>query len=264
MKALIAVDVGNSNTVIGAFVGDDLVGHWRLQTDARRTADEYALLLRQLFELGGLSTTDVSGGIVASVVPPAVAAIAELFQRHLGVPVHVVGPGTRTGIQILYENPREVGADRIVNAVAAHHDHPEGCIVVDFGTATTWDVIAPGGKYMGGVIAPGVTISAEALYERASKLPRVDIVKPRRVIGRNTTESMQAGLFYGYAGMVDAVVERILGELDFEPSVVATGGLAALIAGESRTIRQTDDLITLKGLKLLFERNAQERQTGDR
>ena len=255
MGELIAVDVGNSNTVIGVFSGAELVGHWRVQTNARRTSDEYALLLRQLFTLSGLDPAGISGGIVASVVPPAVAAVADLFERHLSAPVHVVGPGTRTGIQILYENPREVGADRIVNAVAAFDAHPEGCIVVDFGTATTWDVITPKGQYLGGVIAPGVKISAEALYQRASKLPRVDISKPKQVIGRNTIASMQSGIYYGYAGMVDAVVERIREEIDFEPAVIGTGGLAALIAAESNSIDATNELLTLTGLRLIYERN---------
>ncbi len=255
MGELIAVDVGNSNTVIGVFSGAELIGHWRVQTNARRTSDELALLLRQLFELSGLDVTGITGGIVASVVPPAVGAVVELFERHLKAPVHVVGPGTRTGIQILYENPREVGADRIVNAVAAFDAYPEGCIVVDFGTATTWDVIAPRGQYLGGVIAPGVKISAEALYQRASKLPRVDIAKPKHVIGRNTTASMQAGIYYGYAGMVDAVVERIREEVDFDPVVIATGGLAALIAADTKTIAKTDPLLTLTGLRLIYERN---------
>ncbi|MBT8496300.1 MAG: type III pantothenate kinase, partial [Deltaproteobacteria bacterium] len=160
MGVLIAVDVGNSNTVVGAFRGEELAGHWRVQTNSRRTSDEYALMLKQLFELGELDFTSISGGIVASVVPTVVGAVSELFERHLRVPVHVVGPGTKTGMQILYENPREVGADRIVNAVAAFERHPQGCIVVDFGTATTWDVITPKGQYLGGVIAPGVAISA--------------------------------------------------------------------------------------------------------
>jgi len=255
MGELIAVDIGNSNTVVGVFAGTELIGHWRVQTNDRRTSDELALLLRQLFALSGLDVSAIRGGIVASVVPPAVAAVVELFERHLEAPVHVVGPGTRTGIQILYENPREVGADRIVNAVAAFDAYPGGCIVVDFGTATTWDVITPKGQYLGGVIAPGVKISADALYQRASKLPRVDIAKPKHVIGRNTTASMQSGLYFGYAGMVDAVVERIREEVDFDPVVIATGGLASLIAADAKTISATDPLLTLTGLRLIYERN---------
>jgi type III pantothenate kinase len=255
MGVLIAVDVGNSNTVVGAFRGEELIGHWRVQTNSRRTSDEYALMLKQLFELGKLELDSISGGIVASVVPTAVGAVTELFERHLKAPVHVVGPGTKTGMQILYENPREVGADRIVNAVAAFERHPQGCIVVDFGTATTWDVVSPKAQYLGGVIAPGIRISAEALYQRASKLPRVEITRPRSIIGRNTTASMQAGIYYGYAGMVDAVVERLRAEVDFEPAVLATGGLAKLIAAEAKTLDDTDELLTLHGLRLLFDRN---------
>jgi len=252
---LLAVDVGNSNTVVGVFSGAELVGQWRVQTNSRRTGDEYALLLRQLLELSEISPTEIAGGIVASVVPTALAAIVKLFDRHLRVPVHVVGPGTKTGVQILYENPREVGADRIVNAVAAVDANPGGCIVVDFGTATTWDVINDKGQYLGGIIAPGVDISAEALYQRASKLPRVDISKPKNVVGRNTIASMQSGIYYGYAGMVDALVRRIIAEVDFTPAVIATGGLAPLMAEVSETIEHTDELLTLTGLRILHERN---------
>ncbi len=255
MGELIAVDIGNSNTVVGVFAGAELVAHWRVQTNSRRTADEYALLLRQLFELSGLDIASIGSGIVASVVPTALASMTRLFERHLRVPVHVIGPGTKTGMQILYENPREVGADRIVNGVAAIDRYPEGCIVVDFGTATTWDVITPKGQYLGGVIAPGIHVSSEALYQRASKLPRVEISKPKRVVGRNTIASMQSGLYYGYAGMVDAVVERIRAEVSFEPAVIATGGLASLICEVSTTIEAADELLTLTGLRILNERN---------
>jgi type III pantothenate kinase len=189
------------------------------------------------------------------VVPPAVFGIQRFFKSYLGAPALVVGPGIKTGMPILYENPREVGADRIVNAVAAFEQLKGGCIVVDFGTATTWDVVTPKGEYLGGIIAPGVQISAEALYGKAAKLPRVELARPSKVVGRNTVSSMQAGLLFGYAGMVDALVTRIRGEVDFPARCVATGGLAELIASETTTIESTDELLTLKGLKILYDRN---------
>jgi len=255
MTSLLAVDVGNTNTVLGHFAGGELVAHWRVETNENRTADEYAVLLRDLMSLGGFDWRGIESGIISSVVPTAVYAIESLFRRHLERPALVVGPGIKTGMPIKYENPREVGADRIVNAVAAYESCNRGCVVVDFGTATTWDVISPKGEYLGGVIAPGIQISAEALYRHAAKLPRVEIHRPQQVVGRNTVSSMQSGMLFGYSGMVDAVVERIGREVAFEPHCIATGGLARLIAKEARSIKETDELLTLKGLKLLFERN---------
>ena len=255
MSCLLAVDVGNTNTVLGVFRGDDLVAHWRIQTNAGRTSDEYAVLVRSLLELEGFAWGSITHGIVSSVVPPAVFGLTSFFKQHLEMPALLVGPGIKTGMPILYENPREVGADRIVNAVAAYEQLRAGCIVVDFGTATTWDVVTPKGEYLGGVIAPGVQISAEALYEHAAKLPRVELGRPPKVVGRNTIASMQSGLLYGYAGMVDALVERIRAEVEFPARCIATGGLAKLVASEARTIEETDELLTLKGLKILFDRN---------
>ncbi len=255
MTSLLAIDVGNTNTVVGFYRDDDLVAHWRIETNEGRTADEYAVVIHQLMSLGGYDWREVSHGVVSSVVPPVVAGLRGFLERHLRVPALVVGPGMRTGMPILYENPREVGADRIVNAVAAFDRFADGCIVVDFGTATTWDVVTPKGEYLGGVIAPGVHISAEALYQHASKLPRVPIEPPPRVVGKNTVASMQAGLYFGYAGMVDTMVERIRAEVGFRARCIATGGLAPLIARESRFIEETDELLTLRGLHLLFERN---------
>jgi type III pantothenate kinase len=212
-------------------------------------------LVRSLLELQGFAWGSLDAGIVSSVVPPAVFGIQRFFKQYLGTPALVVGPGIKTGMPILYESPREVGADRIVNAVAAYETHKVGCIVVDFGTATTWDVVTPRGEYLGGAIAPGIQISAEALYSHAAKLPRVEIARPGKVIGRNTVASMQSGLLYGYAGMVDALVTRIRAEVDFPAKCIATGGLAKLVASESATIEETDELLTLRGLKLLYDRN---------
>jgi len=254
MGRLLAIDVGNTNTVIGVYDEDELVAHWRLQTIQGRTADEYAALLHQLWALDQLGGA-ASHGIVASVVPPVVLELDRLFERHLRVPSLLVGPGIKTGMPILYENPREVGADRIVNAVAAHERFRGGCVVVDFGTATTWDVITPKGEYLGGVIAPGVAISSEALYEHAAKLPRVEIAQPAKIVGRNTVASMQAGLFWGYAGMVDSVVEKIRSEVGFEARCIATGGLARLFGDACHTIEAVDELLTLRGLKILHDRN---------
>jgi len=255
MTTLLAVDVGNTNTVLGVFRDGTLAAHWRIQTVAQRTSDEYAVLLKGLLDLEGFPWRGIDAGIVSSVVPPAVFGLQRFFKQHCGGTALVVGPGIKTGMPILYENPREVGADRIVNAVAAYEELREGCVVVDFGTATTWDVVTPKGEYLGGVIAPGIQISAEALYEHAAKLPRVELARPSKVVARNTVTSMQAGLVYGYAGMVDALVNRLRAELDFPARCIATGGLAPLIATEARTIEATDELLTLKGLRILYQRN---------
>jgi len=255
MSSVLAIDVGNTNTVLGIWRGDALVAHYRIETNDRRTADELSVLLRVLMSAGALDPAELSDAIVSTVVPTALHAVTGLCERRLQIPLMAVGPGMKTGMPILYENPREVGADRIVNAVAAFERLHSGCVVVDFGTATTWDVVSPRGEYLGGVIAPGVQVSAEALYRHAAKLPRVELVRPGKVVGRNTVASMQSGLVYGYAGMVDAVVERIRAEVDFEARCIATGGLAPLIAAESRTIEAADELLTLRGLKILFDRN---------
>jgi type III pantothenate kinase len=211
MTVLLAVDVGNTNTVLGVFRDNDLAAHWRIQTVAARTSDEYAILMKTLLDMEGFPWKSLDAGIISSVVPPAVFGLQRFFKTYIGGPAMVVGPGIKTGMPILYENPREVGADRIVNAVAAFDELKAGCIVVDFGTATTWDVVTPKGEYAGGVIAPGIHISSEALYEHAAKLPRVELARPGKVVARNTVASMQAGLVYGYAGMVDALVNRIGG-----------------------------------------------------
>ncbi len=259
MSCLLAIDVGNTNTVIGVFRGQELVVDWRIETNERRTSDEYAVLLHALLGMGKktgeLGADAIGHGIISSVVPPAVTGLQRFFERHLEIPALVVGPGIKTGMPILYEDPREVGADRIVNSVAAYERFGEACIVVDFGTATTWDVVTPRGEYLGGAIAPGVSISAEALYQHASKLPRVSIELPDKVVGRNTVASMQSGLLYGYASMVDGVVERIQNETKWKSRCIATGGLAPLIASQSRYIEATDEMLTLRGLAILFQRN---------
>ena len=252
---LLAVDIGNTNTVFGLFSGSELRLDWRAETRVERTGDEYAALLRSLFELSGLRLEEVTAGIISSVVPPATGPIERFFSRYLKLVPLVVGPGIKTGMPILYENPREVGADRIVNAVAAYARFPQGAVVVDFGTATTFDVITDKGEYAGGIIAPGLMVSADALFRSTAKLPRVEVVRPRTAIGRNTVNSIQSGLVFGYAGLVDALVKRIQAEARFSPRVVATGGLGPLIAAESSTIEECDDLLTLRGLQILHERN---------
>lgn len=253
---LLAIDIGNTNLAIGLFDGPALKSDWRLETSAGRTADEYAVLLRGMFELAGWRLDQVTGAIIASVVPPATWPVENLCRKHLKVEPVVVGPGTRTGMKILIDNPREVGADRIVNAVAAFRRWPQGAVVVDFGTATNLDVVTSRGEYAGGVIAPGLRASADALYHATAKLPRVELVRPRSVIGKNTVACMQSGLVFGYAGMIDALVAGIRREVDFQPRVVATGGLAHLIAPESREIEECDDMLTLNGLQILHERNS--------
>jgi type III pantothenate kinase len=255
---LLVVDVGNTNSVLGLFRGEELVSHWRVETNEARTGDEYAVLLRGLMALDGIEWGSVTAAICATVVPPVLFAIESFCKRHLRVAPMVVGPGIKTGMPILTENPREVGADRIVNSIAAFEKHHGGCIVVDFGTATTFDAVSPKGEYLGGAIAPGIAVSADALFRAAAKLPRVELVRPPRVVGRNTVNAMQSGLLFGYVGLVDTLVERMRAELDFPTRCLATGGLAALIAKESRTIEEIDDMLTLRGLRILHARNARE------
>jgi type III pantothenate kinase len=252
---LLAVDVGNTNIVYGLFDGETLVHQFRVESGRSRTADEYAVVLRALLDMHGIAPASVDAAIVASVVPSLTDPMVQLVQRAFSREALVVGPGIRTGMAILYENPREVGADRIVNAVAAYEKVKGGVIVVDFGTATTFDCVTPKGEYLGGVISPGIQISADALFARAAKLPRVEIAKPAKVVGRNTVHSMQSGIVYGYVGLVDGLVERLLAELGYPCSVIATGGLGSLIAPLSRTIGEHDDVLTLVGLRILYERN---------
>ena len=252
---LLAVDIGNTNTVIGLYQGTKLAHHFRIESAKGRTVDEYTALLLSLLSMKHVAPDAINGGIVASVVPPLTETLVESMKEAFGRAPRVVGPGIRSGMPILYENPREVGADRIVNAVAAYERFHAGVIVVDFGTATTFDAVTPKGEYAGGAIAPGLIISADALYEHAAKLPRVEITRPKTVVGKNTVASMLAGLYFGYVGLVDEIVSRMAREVGYPVKVIATGGLAPLVATESRTIEDADELLTLEGLRLLYDRN---------
>lgn len=252
---LLVLDVGNTNIGLGLFRGESLLHHWRVATRREGTPDEYAVLLRSLLEGVKVPLDAIDAVMMASVVPPLDGILEETVRSLLKITPLTVGPGTKTGISILYDSPREVGADRIVNAVATFAQYGGPAIVVDFGTATTFDAISARGEYLGGVIAPGIGISAEALFERAAKLPRVEITQPRSVIGKSTVGSMQAGLFYGYLALVDGVVRRMQQEMGGTKVVVATGGLAHLILADSETVDRVDPLLTLTGLRLLYERN---------
>lgn len=252
---LLAFDIGNTNTVIGLFDGKRLERQWRLVTAAERTSDEYGVLMWSLFQTTGLNLPKVSGAIVSSVVPPLTGVIEALSRDYFSARAVVVGPGIKTGMPILYENPREVGADRIVNAVAAYERTKAATIVVDFGTATTFDFVTAKGEYAGGVIVPGIGISLDALYSRTAKLPRVEIARPPRVVGRNTVHAIQAGVAYGYVELVDGLVRQIEKQEGVKCRVLATGGLAPLIAEQSATIEEVDEHLTLDGLRLVYERN---------
>jgi type III pantothenate kinase len=253
---LLAIDVGNTHTVLGLFENGDLKRHWRILTDRQRTADEYSVMLWNLHRMAEIDPRSIDGAIICNVVPPLLAVVEETCRATFDLRPLVVGPGTKTGMPILYDNPREVGADRIVNAVAAYERHRDLSIVVDFGTATTFDAITRRGEYLGGAIAPGLSIAAEALFQRAARLPRVDIRRPPRVVGRNTTHSLQSGLFFGYLGLVQGILSRMREELGEPVRTLGTGGLSqALHAELEGLLDEVDPNLTLEGLRLLYDRN---------
>jgi len=252
---LLVIDVGNSNTVLGLYDGDTLRGDWRVVTTNYRTSDELRILFGMLLSSSGFDSKSITGVCVSSVVPQLNAALAQVGRDAFGVEALMVGPGVKTGLILQCDNPKEVGADRIVNAVGALEEHEGPLIIIDFGTATTFDAITAKGEWKGGVIVPGVMLSAEALFERCAKLPQVEIAVPQHVIGRDTVSNIRSGLTYGYTDMVDGLVRRMAEELGGTPTVVATGGLAPMIAGISSTINVVDPLLTLKGLKAVFRKN---------
>lgn len=252
---IFVLDVGNTNTVLGVYDGQDLKYHWRIETSRHKTEDEYGMVIKALFAYENLNSTDIDGIIISSVVPPIMFALERMCQKYFNIKPLVVGPGIKTGLNIKYENPREVGADRIVNAVAGIHLYGSPLIIVDFGTATTYCYVNEDKQYMGGAIAPGIQISTEALYSRAAKLPRIEIARPNNIIGKNTVNAMQAGILYGYVGQVEGIVGRMKEQAKENPKVIATGGLAKLIAGESDVIDVVDPFLTLTGLKLIYQRN---------
>lgn len=258
---LLAFDVGNTNIVCGVYQGHQLVDHWRMSTDRLQTADGYGVQIGTLFLLNGLHFSDVEDIIISTVVPPLTPILERMAMRYFKIKPIFVGPGIKTGMNILYDNPKELGADRIVNAVAVVEEYGGPAIVIDLGTATTFCAINSKGNYLGGAVAPGIGISMEALFQRASKLPRIELKKTKRVICKNTVSAMQAGIYYGFVGQVDGIVTRIKEELgESNITVIATGGLAALISSGSHTIDIVDPMLTLKGLLHLYERNKDEKR----
>lgn len=252
---LLVFDIGNTQIVTGLYHGQELIANWRLQTDRNKTADEYGILLRSFLIDQNLQATAVKAAIISSVVPPVTGTIEKMIKRYFGIESLLVGPEIRTDLNIKYENPREVGADRIVNAVAGIKLYGAPLIIVDFGTATTFCAIAENGDYLGGAIAPGLGIASEALFLRTAKLPRIELIKPRNAIGQNTVSSMQSGLYYGYIGLIEAMIKRFKSEMNAAPRVIATGGIAELIAGDTELIDAINPYLTLEGLRIIYELN---------
>ena len=253
---LFCMDIGNTNIVLGVAEKDKVLQHWRIRTEKEITADELAILVNNLFQASQVDFHDVTDMIISCVVPPLLSTIEEFAEKYFHIKPLIVGPGIKTGMPIRYDNPKEVGADRIVNAVAAYEKYKSALVIVDFGTATTFDYVSADGAYMGGAIAPGVLISCEALFQKASKLPRVEIfARPKSVIAKDTISSMNVGIIYGYAGLVDGIVNRMKKESGEELTVVATGGLAPIICEVSETIDHVEEFLTLAGLMIVFKRN---------
>ena len=255
---LLVIDVGNTNTVLGLFDEESLQHDWRIRTEIDHTIDEYGVLIYNLYQSIRMKAKEikaVTAIIISCVVPPMLNILEPLCIKYFNIKPLIVGPGIKTGMPIFYDNPNEVGADRIVNAVAAYDKYHKESIIVDFGTATTFDYVSPKGEYMGGCIAPGIVISSEALFERASKLPRVEFSKPKTVITKDTISAMQAGIMFGYAGLVDGIVERMKAEVKTNPLVIATGGLARIVAQETKSIDKIEDMLTLDGLRIIYNLN---------
>lgn len=252
---LLVIDVGNTNIVLGIFDGKTLVDHWRISTDRLCTTDEYGVLIRNLFYLNNANAEEIDAIIISSVVPPVMPTLERMCQRYFGIAPLIIGPGVKTGMDIKYDNPREVGADRIVNAVAAYELYGGPVIIIDFGTATTFCAVDKKGDYLGGAICPGIGISTDALVQRTAKLPRIEVRRTGKVICRNTVESMQAGVYYGFVGQVDGIVARMRRELGGKAQVVATGGLAVVIAPATKSIDIVEPMLTLEGLRIIYDRN---------
>ena len=255
---LLVIDVGNTNTVLGLFDEDSLQHDWRIRTEIDHTIDEYGVLIYNLYMSSRMKAKEikaVTAIIISCVVPPMLNILEPLCIKYFNIKPLIVGPGIKTGMPIFYDNPKEVGADRIVNAVAAYDKYHKESIIVDFGTATTFDYISPKGEYMGGCIAPGIMISSEALFEKASKLPRVEFSKPKTIITKDTVSAMQAGIMFGYAGLVDGIVERMKAEVKTNPLVIATGGLAQIVARETKSIDKIEEMLTLDGLRIIYNLN---------